>query len=359
LEQLYLLKIPRFLSIDPSSYNHKDFKPPVTDHHSKTAPSPSFSAYNTALTTVRWRHSPSDPAELQSNARILRWSDGSLTLQFASDPTTQFEVDANALAPRQRNPPKPTPTSVRDKKGTQGYDSSQDSFTYLAAAYPSAGFVRVTNKITCGLSVLPSRDSTDDALERLQSSIAAAKKANVVDTDEAAAKINLTADPELQKRQAEAAEREKMRAQRRMENALNKERERSSRVYGRSGFGRPGGLTIGDLESDGRPRANRTKPRSRRRDYSDDEDDYLKGRSKEDEYDEEDAFIAPSDEEEDVIDDDDEEDLDDVIDDEPSRDKTPKRAVKDKDADGEDDDDYGTVAPRGKRRRVVVESDEE
>src|SRR5207237_3487510 len=90
--ELYLFKVPRFLEIEPTAWNHKNFQPPTTDHHSKGPPSEHFSAYNTAMTTIRWRRSPSNPSQLQSNARILRWSDGSLTLQFASDPLSQYEI---------------------------------------------------------------------------------------------------------------------------------------------------------------------------------------------------------------------------------------------------------------------------
>src|ERR1700761_8948665 len=89
VSQTYLLKVPQFLSIDPNAFSLPRFQPPSTDHHSSGPPSSGFSAFKTAQTTVRWRHSPSNPSELQSNARILRWSDGSLTLQFASDPTVQ------------------------------------------------------------------------------------------------------------------------------------------------------------------------------------------------------------------------------------------------------------------------------
>jgi hypothetical protein len=81
--ELYLLKVPRFLSFEPAAFSHKTFQPPSTDHHSKVAASEHFSAYNTAMSTIRWRRAPSNSAELQSNARILRWSDGSFTLQIA------------------------------------------------------------------------------------------------------------------------------------------------------------------------------------------------------------------------------------------------------------------------------------
>ncbi|KAI6969143.1 hypothetical protein KC329_g13886, partial [Hortaea werneckii] len=85
--EMYLMKVPDFMGIDPHAYSHTTFTPPTTDHHSNKPPSAAFSVYNTAISTIRWRHSPSDPKQLQSNARVLRWSDGSMTLQLASQPT--------------------------------------------------------------------------------------------------------------------------------------------------------------------------------------------------------------------------------------------------------------------------------
>lgn len=186
LRQMYLLKIPKFLSIDPKSFSPANFEPPKTDHHAKSASS-NFSAFNTAQTTVRWRRSPSKPSELQSNARINRWSDGSLTLQFASNPQVQYEINGNALAPPQRNPIKPTPTSIHtndDKAGRRGvssqvgqherFDPSKHAFTYLVMPLPGRGLIRVTNALTAGLTVSPRADFIDEAIINLQSDLAKA-----------------------------------------------------------------------------------------------------------------------------------------------------------------------------------------
>lgn len=110
--ELYLLKVPPFLAIEPTAFDHTKFQPPTTDHHSKQLPSDHFSAFNTATTTIRWRRSPSDYTKLQSNARILRWSDGSLTLQLANDPLTQYEVNPTMLAPPRRPPSPPSSISI-------------------------------------------------------------------------------------------------------------------------------------------------------------------------------------------------------------------------------------------------------
>lgn len=383
---MYLLKMPNFMSIEPQAFDHTTFQPPTTDHHSNKPPTATFSAYSTALSTIHWRHSPSDPSELQSNARINRWADGSLTLQLASDPTTQYEIDGNPLAPPQRNPIKPTPTSIQTgmrggrQDGTQGekYNQSKDSFTYLLRPHAESGTLVVSHKITAGLSVRQSDSVEDDAIERLQASLAAASNASKVNGASGLNLVQIDEDPELAKARALEAVRQKEKMDKRHQAAIDREAQRSNRVLGRTGLSsnRYSGLNVGMLEDDelagegqrGRPSPNkkaRRPPRRRRNsEYSEDEDFGAKRFSREDEYDEEDDFVAPSDEEE-VVDDD--EDPDDGIVEEPKgsrRERTPKRdrdEVEDDEADapGEDDDEDVAQQARTKRRRVVDEDEDE
>lgn len=358
---MYLAKVPRFLSIDPKKWHYSTYQPPTTDHHSDT-PSPLFSAYNTALSTVHWRKSPSNPHEIQSNARVLRWSDGSLTLQFASNPTQQYVIEGNPLAPRQSRPVKPTPTSRKPGQKEHGYDT----YTYLTAPDPHNQLLRVTHKITAGLSILPSADATDDALEKLQTSLAAIAQGKNSSSG-GIELVPVNEDPELAKKQAEQAEREKQRMRKKQEAAENRDRERTGRSGPRRAYG--GGLSASMLEDDdmgARPRGNRAKQGRRTQransEYSDDEDFGRKrGNFANDEYDEEDEFIAKSDEEEDAVDD---SDSDDGIVDERSkrRDSAPKRrspdVADDDDEDAEDEEEV-VQSSRIKRRRVVDEDDED
>lgn len=364
---MYLTKVPRFLSIDPKAWHHTTYQPPATDHHSDAA-SASFSAYNTALSTVHWRRSPRDPGELQSNARILRWSDGSLTLQLASNPTQQYEIEGNPLAPRQRNPIKPTPTSMKPTTRDVGYDS----YTYLTVPDPHNGLLRISHKITAGLSILPSAATTDDALEKLQNSLAALAQGKNKSSAGGIELVAIDEDPDLARKKAEVAEKEKQRAQKRREAAENRDRERSNRTLGRSGLGGSrygaGGLNAAMLEDDelgggSRPRAKKPKAARRQRrnsEYSEDEDFGRKmGNFREDEYDEEDEFIARSDEEEEAVESEDEDDG--II--EEGRKRSPKRkspepADDDEDAEGEEEEEV-VQASRGKRRRVIEEDDDE
>lgn len=347
--ELYMLKVPRFLEFEPTAFNPKTFEAPTTDHHSRTAPSEHFSAYDTAMTTIRWRRSPNNPKQLQSNARIIRWSDGSLTLQLASQPTQQYEINANALAPPQIRPKKPTPTSINQKVGTQ----AKESYTYLVAAYNEAAVMRVTNKVTTGLSVVPALNSQDKALDELQSALAKAAARTLDSKNQAISFVEVDEDPEAARQRKEQEHKQRMKQLKAKEKSEMRERERTTkRTGGRSaGYG----LSVGGLEDEeGGRRRGAGKPRAKsglRRDWSEDEDYGIRGRTREDEYDEEDDFIAGSDEEEEVVDDEDEDDG--ILESPPRRGGSPKRNR------ARDDDDEAVVVSRTKRRRVIDDDDED
>ncbi|RAR08443.1 leo1-like protein [Stemphylium lycopersici] len=348
--ELYLLKVPRFLSFEDKAFDHKTFQPPTTDHHSKVAASEHFSAFHTAMTTVRWRRSPSNNAVLQSNARVLRWSDGSLTLQLASDPTVQFDIDANTLAPPQINPKIPTPTAVKEDKTGAKTSAKKESYTYLVAPYEEANVMRVTNKLTASLNVVPAANTKDAALEKLQNDLAKVAAKGRDDADQAISFINVDEDPELRRQREEATFKEKQRQLRAREKHEARQAERANRTMGRTG-GRAsgGGLDIDGLE-DRAPRRQQQKKSGLRRDMSDDEDYGGPRRNREDDYDEDDDFIAGSDEEPEIVDDDDDPDEGIAL--------SPKRARGGATA-ADDDDDDEVVVSRTKRRRVVDDDEDE
>lgn len=377
---MYLLKVPSFMTVDPHAWHHTTFQPPTTDHHNFTkTPSDTFSAYKTALSTVRWRHSPSNPEQLQSNARILRWSDGSLTVQFASEPSVQYEIEGKAVAPPQRNPVKPTPTSTQQSSrgGRQGmgasdekFDSRKDGFTYLLRPYDENGTMLVTHKVTTGLSVKPPLNEADDAVARLKASLAAGN-ASKVEGD----RFSLVAadeNPEQARLNALAAMKDIEKKNKKTQAAMEREAAKAHKTMGSRGLAssRFGGLNASMLEEDeeggGRARPSphkRPKPRRRRNsEYSEDEDFGRKRFSKEDEY-EVDDFMVDDDEEEVVEDDDDPDDG--IV--EERRERTPKRGRQedeDDEADApgeEDEDDAPQAGNRGqvKKRRVVDEDEDE
>jgi len=238
-----------------------------------------------------------------------------------------------------------------------------DTFTYLGAPSDLNQVVRITNKLTDYLTVQASADSKDDAVSRLQARMAEeATRSNPLNPAGGVTIIDQAGDPEMAKKKAEVAEKEKARAQRKLEAQQNRERDRANRVLGRSNLRTGGGLTIGGLEDDEGPRRARPKPRRQRRDDYDSDEDFRRGRTREDEYDEEDDFIAASDEElgaEDAEGEEDEEDIDEgVTYGGNEREGTPKRS-RPAEVEGDETGQGSPNAVRVKRRRVVEEDDDE
>ena len=314
-----------------------------------------FSAYQTANSTIRWRRDPKDHKKLQSNSRIIRWSDGSLTLQIGSNPTKQHELAGNTFAPPQLNPAKPTPTSISGAKASSmTYNAREDGHVYLASSHQSISFAQLTNHLTTSLHVMTTDLENDDAVVKLRERLLA----NKGDAGTGPGVISITEDPELAKRKAELAEKEKLRAEKRRQNQAERERDRASRVFGahRSAkVGGPAGLTVGGLEAEdgmgggppGRAKGQR-KPRRRNSEYSEDEEDYRRGRTREDEYDQDDGFLVGSDEEPEVVEDESEEE-----------EEFGEQESRGKSIDKGPEKDEAAGGARSKRRRVVDDEDDD
>jgi RNA polymerase-associated protein LEO1 len=213
---------------------------------------------------------------------------------------------------------------------------------------------------------------TDDAVQRLQESLAAAARGSKKTADGSAPVIEVKEDPELAKRQAEMAEREKLKAARRRQQLAERELDRGRRV-GFSHRSGGAGLTVGGLEDDDgllatRPRARKPrKPNRRGEIYTDDEEDYdRRGRTREDEYDEDDGFLVGSDEEPEIVEDDEDEEIleDDEMDAEGEEEEdvpaqrtakekrpSPERPVSEAGASG--------TPPVRKKHRYIVDDDED
>lgn len=238
------------------------------------------------------------------------------------------------------------------------YNELHDGHYYAAAAELGSNLLMTVGHLTEQLNVRPNKAVGDDALSVLAERMALASKA-VNDGDMI---IRTTRDPELQKKQAEMAEKERMKAQRRRENAALK----MDGGLGRSGRG---GLSIGDLEGgrgfgSGRKRGlpGSTKPKRRRPEY-DSDDDLPQGVGRREDYDLDDGFLVGSDEEEmesGADDDDDEELLDDDEDERRPRHKRQRTAEPDDDEDAEGDDiEPAEPSARARRRNVVNEDEDE
>lgn len=318
--------MPEFIKFVPEPFDPDNFEPTAWDIENARSERPK--------PVVRW-YRDRETGELRSNANIYKWTDGSMSISVGDQ---HFAIQKKEMAPP---PGKP-------------YNELHDTHTYAAAAHLSSGLFMIVGHVGEEYTIRQNTSNEDDeALKRLSMRMREARA-----QDEASRIIKTTHDPELQRKQAEIAEKERMKAQRRRENA-------AARAEGGPRSGRSGGLlSVDDLEggrrSGGRKRGTARGRGPRRGPEYDSDDDRPEGSRRQDDYDLGDDFIAPSDdddeegdeEEEDILDDDDEED-------EAPRSKRRKTAdASDEDADGEDDD-FPAEQSNSRRRRKIVDDDED
>jgi RNA polymerase-associated protein LEO1 len=372
-DELYVVNMPRFLGREQKDFDYHTYEPP-TRPHDQTDPTDKFSAYSTATTSLMWRRDPQDPTQLQSNSRIIRWSDGSLTLQIASRPRDQYRISTKAY--RQGF----NATKAQKTQAQQNYDPAKDAQVYLGAVHNSAEMIQILAPVDAQMKILPTGDLSDASIQKLHHSLIASQATH----DPLASLKTLKEDPEIARKAAELFEKDRLKSLRKRENAEDKLLTKRDRVLGRAGLGgRAGGLSAAGLEADedGMPRSSafRSKPKrrgNRRGDiYSDDEDEDLpRGRTREDEYDLDDGFMAGSDEEIETYEDDsaDDPDVDDleiegrntVVKEKTRggvRSVSPLKRAAETDAPGEDDG-VGGGSPgqaRKKRTRIIDDDDDD
>lgn len=332
--KLRILRVPKFIKFMPEVYEPDVFEPSEFDLANAKAEQPRC---------VARVQRDSSTGRLESNTNIFRWSDGSVTISVGGE---HYEIQKKLLA---SGPDRP-------------YNELHDGHCYAAAAELGSNMLMTVGHLTEQYNVKPNKAVGDDALtlfaERMAQASQAMKGEDMI--------VRTTRDPELQKRQAELTEKERMKAQRRRENAAAK----MDGGLGRSGRG---GLSIGDLEGGERRGAGAGRKRGapgstklkRRRPEYDSDDDLPQGVGRHEDYDMDDGFLVASDDEElESGAEDEEEDNEELL----GRAKKGGRrsnrqrtaeAEGDEDAEGDEVDGAGDTAGRARRRKVVDDEDEE
>lgn len=335
--KLRVLKVPKFIKFMPEIYAPDAFEPSEFDLVNAKSDHPQH--------VVRVRQDPIT-GHLSSNTNLYRWSDGSVTISVGGE---HYEISKKALASAPNQP----------------YNELQDAHYYAAAAELGSNMLMTVGHLVEQYNIKPNKAVGDDALtifaERMAQASRAAKGQDMI--------VRTTRDPELQKKNAELAEKERIKAQRKRENA-------AAKMDG-PGRGGRGGLSIGDLEGRNRAAMGRkrgagaggTKTKRRRPEY-DSDDDLPQGVARHEDYDMEDGFLVGSDEEEmesGAGDDDDEDD--EVLDDAGSDGRRRRRhgakrqrtsePDEDEDAEGDEVDAAVEASSRARRRNVIDEDEDE
>ncbi|KUI54070.1 hypothetical protein VP1G_01440 [Cytospora mali] len=343
---MQMAKVPNFLRVIPEEYKADEFQPSgwAIENSKRKIP----------INLLRYRRNP-ETGELESNTNIYRWSDGSLTIQVGEE---HYDIQVKDQIPPPNKP----------------YVADRDAHRYFAAAHMFDQQMLTVGHISEEWTIRPDKQRVEEDTELLREQMSRARPG----MKEGEMIITTTQDPELQKKQAEMAEKERIRAQRRRENA-------QARMDGGGGGGgyRRGGLSIDALEGGRRSTAGRKRgpgggaKRGRGRgrggsDY-DSDDDLPSGAHGQNEYDREDDFIASSDDEamESGENNDEEEEGDDILDvvdrEQDERPRAKRQRIEhsdaDDDADGDPEDSAAAHASadhaRRHRRRVVDDDDDD
>lgn len=310
----YSFPLPRFLFVDPAPFTPNVFEQQLKEFAASTSLNGADVAESTLKSsvqfkklqltnTVRWRYAKSKTNELfkQSNANIVEWEDGSMSLKLGHE---YFDVktkpnDDNLLA-------------VRSGQALVSLMNMDRSVQVLPPSMKSRAHQILADTLTKNMKMKKS------------------KRINTIVTSE---------DPELKAREVERAHREIEKARRRQQQKLQIEEERSER---RSGSGNG----------------------ARFRDAGDGYDDDIDIADEGDEYDDDDDDeygAVPGAKNGFVVDDDDEgsELDDDELDRAAERLKKVKRdgAARYRDAAADDEDDEDAVVR--KKRKVVLDDDDD
>lgn len=329
IAQLVSFRVPDFVKLNPVEYKPDTWEPSKWEMDNATADTP---------VPVVLSRRDQETRQMQSNSNICRWSDGSVTIAIGDD---HYEIQSKPLAP----PP--------DKE----YQEVQDTHYYAAAAHLTTNSLLIIGHFTEQYTVRPNEEGQDHALERLKAQMAVNKREKTEIIGVA------TEDPELHKKQAELAEKERLKAQRRREAAAARATDGAAGRY-KGGSG----LSVGDLEggrrgaaaASGRKRGapGAGKKKHRRPEY-DSDDDLPRGARREDNYDMEDGFLVDSEDESDGGEDEEDEEL---VDDDEEEEEAPRKRRKTaevEEADADEDANQGAEGASRRRRRVVDDDDEE
>ncbi|GAA6024777.1 hypothetical protein JCM11491_000778 [Sporobolomyces phaffii] len=301
---------------------------------------------------IRWRWTKDELGQFikQSNARVVRWSDGSLSLQVGAELfDISLALDHSATMSRAQNPVAPSTTPIGLTPTT--FDANRGhGLTYLTARHEYNKMFEAQASVEGTMTFRPST-LTSQTHKRLAGSVAAryGQKGRGIKT------MMLETDPEKQKQEREKLEVEK---QRKAKKEAQKAAGRGSRAARKGKKATTlEGLDLTDEEDDGEGAGysdRRSQPKRGRggalRGYSDDEDEDDEG------------FLAKSDDDMQVSDND-QEDLDVAEESLERRRRKDRSSRKQREYSASSDsgkEDAGGAGQGAVRRRMVVdESDDE
>ncbi|KAL1747922.1 Leo1-like protein-domain-containing protein [Schizophyllum fasciatum] len=266
----WVVRMPNFLTLDTKPFHPDTYEGPENEmaHSAASIREQSLSIKLKVENTIRWRWAKNSMGEdvRQSNSRIIRWSDGSLSLRLGKELfDIQQTVDNSAATTRQ------TMGGASSQRATQGppaQPTRPQGLTYLVAQHKHSQVLQSETPITGFMSLTPS-DMQSESHRLLVSAVSQKRNKSV--------RVRMAPDPtvdperekaELIRQDAKKTKRTRSeprsRRSRRTDDMWSDDDEEEGYAYDEDGGGRRGG---------GHKKAGRTKDDTGGGDYQ--EDDFV------------------------------------------------------------------------------------
>ncbi|KAG8959364.1 hypothetical protein FRC00_001693 [Tulasnella sp. 408] len=155
----WILRLPNFIKLESNPFDQDTYQGPGIDEDSTlNNREKSMSIKLEVENTIRWRwvKGPDGRMRKQSNSRIIRWSDGTMSLQLGKE---IFDVSSNIDLPQSAAAAPRTMTqqasqASQETAGVHGLSRNQ-GLTYLFAQHVKAELLQAEAPITGTLSLTP------------------------------------------------------------------------------------------------------------------------------------------------------------------------------------------------------------
>ncbi|KAF8329548.1 uncharacterized protein EI90DRAFT_2923834, partial [Cantharellus anzutake] len=161
----WIIRMPNFVKIDSQPFHPDTYRGPEADldlaEQAETIRERSMSIKLEVENTIRWRWAarPNGEEVQQSNTRMIRWSDGSMSLQVGKEIfDIAINVDNSAAIPRagaQTGPQTPARQASADQSVFPTGPVQAEGLSYLVAQHKSSAVLQAEALITGVLSLRP------------------------------------------------------------------------------------------------------------------------------------------------------------------------------------------------------------
>ncbi|GAB1518514.1 Paf1 complex component [Rhizoctonia solani] len=148
--QYWMMRLPSFLKLDTKPFHTETYEGPQDEYEGEDKKESAIMLDVTNTIRWRWIHGEDGEMKKQSNARIVKWSDGSMSLQLG---TEIFDINANAEGSR----PVPAASQPQTQSQTQSSQTPKRAggLSYLYTQHKHAGVLQCEVPITGTLTLQP------------------------------------------------------------------------------------------------------------------------------------------------------------------------------------------------------------